>query len=339
MKRKWFSLLLVSILAITLVACGSTSENNTDASDSEVSDNNTATSASDTSQDTVTVRIGLMTSQVLPVIALENGYFEEEGVNVELITFDSGAAEVEAFTSGELDIANIGDLPFINGIINGVDLKIVGFYKSSVKDVLLVTRTDAGISDFSDLKGKTVSVPVGTNAQPILYEFLEAGGLTEDDVEILNLSATDGANAILSNDVQAAITWDPYASTAVASGKAEIFSDTSDFRALVCPIVTSSTFIDEQSDAVEKVLRAMEKAADYAANNNEDAARLVADYFGAESSDSYLTSIINTDLDVKLTEEKVEDLKLGAQKCYQYGVVEEEVNPEDYVNWDFQNIF
>ena len=52
-----------------------------------------------------TIRIGVLTGHSLPVIATVNGYFKDEGLpNIELVTFSAGAPEVEAFTSGALDM-------------------------------------------------------------------------------------------------------------------------------------------------------------------------------------------------------------------------------------------
>ncbi len=295
----------------------------------------TKESETDESNEETVVRIGTLASQIQPALASKLGYFEEEGVKAEIVVFDAGPAEVEAFTSGDLDIIQVGDLPFLNGVNNGVDLQIIGFYQSSTKDCQLGVRDEANIQSFEDLKGKTVSVPFGSNAQPLLYEMLEEGGLTTDDVELVNLTAADGANALVSGNVDAAISWDPFIQNAVSQGEVTVLADSSEFRPLVCPIASSTVFVEKNHEAVGKVLNALNKAADYAKENVNEAAELVADYFGADSSDSYVLSINNKDLDVRITDEKIDAIKKGAAKSYEYGLIENEVNVDDHIIKDF----
>ena len=66
----------------------------------EVSDPSEPEQKSETDpEDDVVVRIGQLTGHLLPVVASEKGFFEEEGVKVELYTFGGGPAEIEAFTA------------------------------------------------------------------------------------------------------------------------------------------------------------------------------------------------------------------------------------------------
>ncbi len=327
--KKFLSIILaITTVAAIITGCGNGESDG--ASASTAGEKTEKTVAGESNEDPV-VRIGTLASQIQPALASKLGYFDEEGVKVEIVVFDAGPAEVEAFTSGDLDIIQVGDLPFLNGVNNGVDLQIIGFYQSSTKDCQLGVRDDAKIQSFADLKGKTVSVPFGSNAQPLLYEMLESGGLKPEDVELVNLTAADGANALVSGSVDAAISWDPFIQNVVSQGGVTVFADSSEFRPLVCPIASSSAFVEKNREAVGKVLNALNKAAAYAKENVNESADLVAEYFGADSSDSYVLSINNKDLDVRITDEKINAIKKGAAKSYEYGLIESEVNIDDHV--------
>ncbi|MCD8325039.1 MAG: ABC transporter substrate-binding protein [Clostridiales bacterium] len=344
MKKKLVSFITAGTLAFGLLAgCGTAASGESDDAENieessvaaDESESDTETAESDDAEELVTVRLGMLTNHVLPVVALENGYFEEEGLNVELTAFTTGATEVEAYTAGELDIVETGDLPFLNAVLNGVDIVAIGTYNTSDEINALVVRDDADIQEFSDLAGKTVTVPFGTNIQPLLYEYLEAGGLTEDDVEIINLSGNDEVNALVDGDVDAAVMWEPYVSSAASYDGVTILADTSDIRTFVCPISTSSTYIAENTETVEKVLRALSRASEWSQENQEEAAELTATYFGAENSDAILISLEKADSSVPLTDDKIEALKLGAEKSYQYGIISEEVDIEQYIDTQF----
>ncbi len=313
-------------------AGSSVSEDAADASSSE-----STAAAADSTEDTeeVTVRLGMLTSHALPVIALNHGYFEEEGVNVELVAFNTGAPEIEAFTAGELDIVETGDLPFFNAILNGVDIKAIGSYNTSDEINGLVVRDEANIQSFEDLAGKKVSVPAGTNIQPLLYEYLEAGGLTGEDVEIFNLAGNDAVNALINGDIDAAVLWEPYVSIAANTDGITKLADTKDFRTFVCPISSSSTFIEEHNSETLKVLRALSKAADWIADNEQAAAEEVVEYYGLDDIDAVLIGLEKADESIPLTDEKIDAIKLGAEKSYQYGVIAEEIDVDQYIDNQF----
>lgn len=281
------------------------------------------------------IRIGVQAGHVQEPLAEINGYFEEEGVDAELVTFTYGAPEIEAITSGDIDFALTGDLPVYSGIANGVDLTLIGSYNSSDTVNSLVVRSDADIHDFSDLKGKTVSVPFGSNVQPLLYEYLEAGGLTEADVEIINLTCADAVTSLESGDIQAAVIWEPFITQAIAEDGIERLADTKDFRTFVCPISGRTEYLKEHPDTVAAALRALQKAADYAKENEDEAAKAISDFFGSDNEDAIKIAIETADLSIDLTPEKIEGLIKGAEKCYQYDLLESEINVEDYIDTSY----
>ncbi|MCD8045542.1 MAG: aliphatic sulfonate ABC transporter substrate-binding protein [Clostridiales bacterium] len=344
MKKKLISFITAGTLAFGLLAgCGTAASGESDDAENieessvaaDESESDTETAESDDAEELVTVRLGMLTNHVIPIVALENGYFEEAGLNVELTAFTTGATEVEAYTAGELDVVQTGDLPFLNAILNGVDIVAIGTYNTSDEGDAIVVRDDANIQDFSDLAGKTVCVPFGTNIQPLLYEYLEAGGLTEDDVEIVNLSGNDEVNALVNGDVDAAAMWEPYVSFAAENDGLTILADASEFRTFICPISSSSTYIAENTETVEKLLQALNQASEWTEANKEEAAEMAAEYYGTDSSDAILISLNKSDSSIPLTEEKIEALQLGADVCYKYGVISEEVNVEQYIDTQF----
>ena len=295
------------------------------------------TATENTAEDDIVVRIGQLSGHLLPVVALENGYFEEEGVKVELFTFGGGPAEIEAYTAGELDIIETGDLPFLNGISNGLDLHVIGTYSNSTKVNGLVATIDSGIKDYQDLKGKRLAVPFGTNIQALLYQYLELGGLTPEDAEILNLSNPDAVNALASGDIDAAVLWNPHLGKAAALENTVLISNTDEIRTFVCPISTSQQFIDEHHDTVGKTLRALNKASEFSKTNPEEAAQIVNDYYGLDSVDSILSELGLTDNSVPLTEEKIDALREGFAANYKYGLIENEYNIDDFIYAEFSD--
>ena len=78
-----------------------------------------------------------------PFVSQELGYFEEAGLEVEIAEFADGSALMEAFASGELDIAMVGIGPAATWFNKGVDLKVVA--GSNGGGHVLMTRQDTEI--------------------------------------------------------------------------------------------------------------------------------------------------------------------------------------------------
>jgi len=322
MMKKILAMMMTAVLfAGVLTGCGSSTDAKTEAGKEEV-----------------TIRLGMLAGHYLPVVAENHGFFNDRGVKVELVTFDTGAAEVEAFTSGDLDVIQTGDLPILNGISNGVDLKIVGSYNVSDQINGLVVRDEANIKSFADLKGHKVSVPFGTNIQPLLYDYLELGGLTQEDVEIVNLNNADSSNALLTGDVDAAVLWDPFLENCKAQEGLTMLADTKELRKFVCPISAATSFIEQHPEELKNLLSALNDASKYSDEHIQDAADETAAYYEMDNAEAIKLSIEKVDSSVPLTEDKVAALLAGAQSCFKYDIVENEVNLEDYISKDFMNL-
>ena len=104
--RKITSLLLATALSFSLVACG----DNTSQKETEINQG-AGIDASDN-----VLKIGRQPGDVVTTIALEKGFFEEEGLDVEVSVFSYGPPIVEALTSGDLDVGLLGDQPAFSAI-------------------------------------------------------------------------------------------------------------------------------------------------------------------------------------------------------------------------------
>lgn len=182
-----------------------------------------------------------------------------------------------------------------------------------------------------------MAVPFGTNIQPLLYEYLDKGGVSKDDVEVMNLQNADAVNALKSNDIDAAVLWDPFLSQAAEDPNNVQIADTKDIRNFVCPISTSSKFIKEHPAELQATLQALSDAATWAKANPEKAAKLSAEKFSSNNADAIVQSIKKSDISVQLTDQKIKDLKFGASECHKYGLVDKEFDLDNYIDRSFSD--
>ncbi|CAH1193214.1 hypothetical protein PAECIP111891_00509 [Paenibacillus allorhizoplanae] len=271
------SIVLSAMLAIS--ACGS---NGTPAGNAQKP--SPATSGSAKKQEVSEIRVGYLPDlNGSPPIVLgeEKGFFKEEGVKVTPVKFLSGPPEFQAMAAGDLDIAYIGaGATFLAAQGKGTILMPMSF---SLSDMVLATKK-SGVTDWKDLKGKTIGVPKGTSGEMILNLGLEKGGLKASDINIVNMDVAGAITSFVANKVDAVAIWSPYtAEIEKQVGKDNIIKlgDNKTFYPdYVFPAswVVSPKFLKEKPEAVEKFLKAWIKANDYKLQNVEETIKLTAAY-------------------------------------------------------------
>lgn len=127
---------------------------------------------------------------VMPWVAQDQGFYEDYGVDVELVSLDSGVTALRGAEAGSADIAAVPTPTLINAVAQGGSAK--GFYTYSPKlDVQMVVSKD--INSCEDLKGKVLAVDeVGGFAEVLTKKFYTSCGLTQDDVKYGNFPGAEG---------------------------------------------------------------------------------------------------------------------------------------------------
>lgn len=127
---------------------------------------------------------------VMPWVAQEQGYYEEFGIKVDIVSLDSGVTALRGAEAGSADIAAVPTPTLINAVGQGGTVK--GFYTYSAQlDVQMIVGPD--INSCEDLRGKVVGVDeVGGFAEVLTKKFYTSCGLTQDDVIYGNFPGAEG---------------------------------------------------------------------------------------------------------------------------------------------------
>ena len=117
----------------------------------------------------LTVSYNPMPLNVPSIVMKEMGFLGESmaelGVEVEYKSFLAGYQMTEAMAAGELDIAAVmGGTSTITSFAGGRDLQVFAAYGQAPAGFAIVAKTGTPFQSILDLKGKTVGVPVGTEA-------------------------------------------------------------------------------------------------------------------------------------------------------------------------------
>jgi sulfonate transport system substrate-binding protein len=131
--------------------------------------------------------------------------FAGSGSKIEWIFFKgAGPAVNEALSTQQLDFAVQGDLPAL--VARGVGLKTRLVIASGVRaNIYIGVPPDSPLQTVKDLRGKRVSLFRGTDMHLPAVRLLEANGLTERDLKLLNLDTAGYLAALSTRDLDAAI--------------------------------------------------------------------------------------------------------------------------------------
>ncbi len=144
----------------------------------------------------------------LVYVVEDQGYFEENGLEVTIKDYESGKTAADAMIAGEADISTSAGFVFFSNSFDYADLRVLGTVATSeVKE--LVARKDKGITTTDDLIGKKIGVTKKSGGEFLLGTFLTFNGISLQDVELVDLKPSGIVGAISNGDTDAAFTWDP----------------------------------------------------------------------------------------------------------------------------------
>lgn len=150
-------------------------------------------------------------------IADKNGHFEANGVDTVVTNFNTDADINAALMSGQINGANIATHTALRLASEGTPITIVLLLdQSNAADAILA---GADITSVADLAGKQVAYEEGTTSDILLRYALGQNGLTIDDIEPVLMGAGDAGTAIIAGQVPAAVTYEPYITTALTEGE------------------------------------------------------------------------------------------------------------------------
>ncbi|MEO0768488.1 MAG: ABC transporter substrate-binding protein [Cyanobacteria bacterium J06649_4] len=260
---------LIALSAATTVALGSCNSTASDTDDA-------ASSAG--GGDSTTLRIALVPwlGWGEAKIAEAQGFFEEEGVEVEQTVFQSVTEVNTAFLSGQVDMAWLvaSDLVVLSDTTPGLKFIYASDYSGEVDAII-----GRNVASPADLAGKTLAREEIPYQIVFVDKFLESAGLSKDDINVVPLTAADGSVALVAENLDAVATYEPFVSNAVnASDENTILFTAAGTNIIVNGLAAPEEFLSENRESVMAYLRALEKANQFREENPDEANQIIADW-------------------------------------------------------------
>lgn len=257
----------------------------------------------------VTVRWGGTPSIELETpfyVAMNKGFFEEEGIKVGNPLMGPGPRIREALAAGEIDFADLGTLTYLVGRGKGLPQTIVfEYFTKEIFSLFVPTRLQNEIKTVADLKGRKVLVnALGAASHVAGLAMIRKAGLKDSDVAFVGVGAGgDPATWITqveSGNFDAGVTWEP-TSTYLIDRKAAFplvdIRDSAVHERLIgknassMVLAVSNDMIAKRPEVIQRVVRALKKATEFIQKNSaSDVAAAAAGGFKMEPA--VLTKIL-----------------------------------------------
>lgn len=243
MKFKIQIIVMLMLMTTLFTACSKKSEDNK------------------TEEKTV-IRIGMMSSSdVIPYVLMnEKGFVDDYNIDLQLEVFTSAKDRDAAFQAGELD----GVLTDFIGITMyqnaGFDVRITGITDG---DYILVAGKNTGITDISQIKGKSIAISENTLIDYSLDNILESNNFSSSDVvkEVVP-RIPDRLELLREGKIDLGLLPEPFVTLALNDG-AVYLASANEIGLYPAVSAFSKAAIDEKEDAIRNLYAAYNKAVNY----------------------------------------------------------------------------
>jgi NitT/TauT family transport system substrate-binding protein len=241
------------------------------------------------------MRVGIPTrsmSSFPHMVARSEGFYRNEGVDVEIIVVSSGTPAIQAVIAGDLDFATTGNVATI-AAIRGMPVRNV-MVSTTATDQVLVVKPE--IRRVEDLRGKTLGVAGMRTVSDISTRLLlrKHGLAPETDVKIVPLGGSSLRLAALKGgQIDGTLLSAPHNKSAVKLGFVEL-AHMKDVRKVPSGgLATSIRKIQNDTDSIIRAIRATLKAVRFIKNDKEATLRAMAKELGMK--DREIASMVYDD--------------------------------------------
>lgn len=236
-------------------------------------------------------------------LGIENGYFADRNLEIEIEQVPNPAALVATLEGGQADIAMVPSTVISNGLAQGIDFKIVAAAdgygplpegidpepsEDRMEETSLVATPESGIEAPKDLEGKTVAVPARkAQLEVTIADAVAQDGGDPDTIEWVPLDFQGAIAALKSERVDAAGFVMPFNRQAVEEGGVFVEGLGRNFfgEISVQQWLTSPDIAAEKEDALLRFREAIYEANAYSNENLDEALDVAADIVGLPAED------------------------------------------------------
>lgn len=256
--------------------------------------------------ETASITLGVL--PIVPSAALQlginEGFFEDEGLDVTLEIGQGGAALLPGVISGETDFALSNPLSLMVADSQGLDIEVLTGYSHSLAEGDDINGTyaaaDSGIETVPDLEGATVAVnTLGGQGDLTIREVLRQAGGDPDSLDFVEIGFPDMPAALETGDVEAAWLPEPFITLSEDSVNLVTYQNQEVAPGLATMVLfTGGDYSEENSDVVDRFVTAADASTAFAQDNPEKVREVLTTFLDMEEELAQEVRIEDFDADI-----------------------------------------
>lgn len=207
---------------------------------------------------------------------------EGDGVRFKAIKYSSFAEMAESIRNNHIDAAfMIAPLSIVLRQ-QGTDVKLV--YIGNRHESTLVTRKELNITEFPQLAGKTVAVPMRFSGHNLAMMRMVKKYQLQGDINIVEMNPPDMASALAAGELDAYFVGEPFAAKTLKSGHASLLSYVEDvWPNFICNLViVNNSLIESDPELIQQFVSSAARSGLWAQKNPDEAATIASSYWNQD---------------------------------------------------------
>lgn len=223
------------------------------------------------------LRIDYATYSPPSLVLKKQGWIEQAlpGTAIKWV-YSAGSSNALNFLQGNsVDFGSTAGSAALLSRANGNPIKVVYIYEQPEWTALVVGK-DSTAKDIRDLKGKKIAAQKGTDPYFFLLRTLNQAGLSQADIQYVNLPHADGRTAVERGQVDAWAGLDPHMAASELQAGSKLIYRNKDFNTYGF-LNSREAFLQKYPETTKKVIEAYERAKKWIVDNPDQAAQILAD--------------------------------------------------------------
>jgi ABC-type nitrate/sulfonate/bicarbonate transport system substrate-binding protein len=216
-------------------------------------------------------------------IALERGFFADEGLAVTLQDVSTGREAILRVLDGAADVGTASETPIARALAEGRSPRVLATIFSSQWNSAVVGRVSRGVQVPADLVGKRIAYVPGTATHFMLETLLAFHTIALEQVTMVAHPPERAAQSLLAGEVDALSIWNPFlAQVRRALGADAVVFSPKAFYSETFNLVVRPGWVQAERERTDRLLRALLRAEQWALQRPSEAKSLVAMRSGME---------------------------------------------------------
>ncbi len=220
-------------------------------------------------------------------LGVEQGFFTDRGLELELVTGQGGAALVPAVVSDQQDFAFSNTLSLMVAQEAGLPLQVVATGNSSTGDPAddfgcVLVPGDSPLQSLADLAGTRVTTNTLQNINvAVVRDLVDRAGADSSTVQFLEVAHPDVPQVIATRQADAAVSVEPFKSIAIGQGArclSNVFSEAQDEPLTIGAYFATAKTVQSDPELVEAFVAGLEESFAYASDNPAEVRRILGTY-------------------------------------------------------------